>query len=161
MNWLMNLRGTRALEVGWLITAVPLWVGLYQGRAPFRKWLLSPITAVIWLFIAGIVAEVLRWLLERVGIADRSTPAAIVTLACFVVLGYAGGRLSARSQLSEVHKRGAFLEDGAYAQRESNKLKRRHDLITLAGVAVAPEDETKHFKLIGTTGTGKSTAIRE
>ena len=23
------------------------------------------------------------------------------------------------------------------------------------------EDETKHFKLIGTTGTGKSTAIRE
>jgi type IV secretory pathway TraG/TraD family ATPase VirD4 len=157
----MNLRGTRALEVGWLITAVPLWVGLFQGRAPFRKWLLSPITAVIWLFIAGIVAEVLRWLLERVGIADRSTPAAIVTLTCFVIIGYAGGRLSASSQLPEVHKRGAVLEDGAYAQRESSKLKRRYDLITLAGVAVAPEDETKHFKLIGTTGTGKSTAIRE
>ena len=33
--------------------------------------------------------------------------------------------------------------------------------ITLAGVPLAPEDETKHFKLIGTTGTGKSTAIRE
>ena len=31
----------------------------------------------------------------------------------------------------------------------------------LAGVAVAAMDETKHFKLIGTTGTGKSTAIRE
>ena len=29
----------------------------------------------------------------------------------------------------------------------------------LAGVAIAPQDETKHFKLIGTTGTGKSTAI--
>jgi type II secretory pathway predicted ATPase ExeA len=26
---------------------------------------------------------------------------------------------------------------------------------------VAAADETKHFKLIGTTGTGKSTAIRE
>ena len=26
---------------------------------------------------------------------------------------------------------------------------------------VAAEDETKHFKCIGTTGTGKSTAIRE
>ena len=26
---------------------------------------------------------------------------------------------------------------------------------------LAPEDEVKHFKLIGTTGTGKSTAIRE
>jgi type IV secretory pathway TraG/TraD family ATPase VirD4 len=31
----------------------------------------------------------------------------------------------------------------------------------LAGIPVAFADETKHFKLIGTTGTGKSTAIRE
>ncbi|MFZ1098678.1 MAG: type IV secretion system DNA-binding domain-containing protein, partial [Steroidobacteraceae bacterium] len=29
----------------------------------------------------------------------------------------------------------------------------------LAGVEVSPRDETRHFKLIGTTGTGKSTAI--
>jgi len=37
-----------------------------------------------------------------------------------------------------------------------------HDApITLAGIPVAAEDETKHFKFIGTTGTGKSTAIRE
>ncbi len=33
--------------------------------------------------------------------------------------------------------------------------------VTIAGVAIAPGDEVKHFKLIGTTGTGKSTAIRE
>jgi type IV secretory pathway TraG/TraD family ATPase VirD4 len=33
--------------------------------------------------------------------------------------------------------------------------------LTLAGVVIAAGDETKHFKLIGTTGTGKSTAIRE
>src|SRR4051794_7932604 len=33
--------------------------------------------------------------------------------------------------------------------------------ITLAGLQVAPLDETKHFKIIGTTGTGKSTAIHE
>ncbi|MGH8143196.1 MAG: type IV secretion system DNA-binding domain-containing protein, partial [Steroidobacteraceae bacterium] len=33
--------------------------------------------------------------------------------------------------------------------------------LTLAGQPVAAEDETKHFKLIGSTGTGKSTAIRE
>jgi type IV secretory pathway TraG/TraD family ATPase VirD4 len=35
------------------------------------------------------------------------------------------------------------------------------DDITLAGIAVKAIEETKHFKLIGTTGTGKSTAIRE
>jgi type IV secretory pathway TraG/TraD family ATPase VirD4 len=33
--------------------------------------------------------------------------------------------------------------------------------VTLGGVAISPGDETKHFKLIGTTGTGKTTAIRE
>ena len=35
------------------------------------------------------------------------------------------------------------------------------ELLTLAGVAIQPSDEPKHFKLIGTTGTGKTTAIRE
>jgi type IV secretory pathway TraG/TraD family ATPase VirD4 len=33
--------------------------------------------------------------------------------------------------------------------------------LSLAGVQVPLLDETKHFKMIGTTGTGKSTAIRE
>ena len=33
--------------------------------------------------------------------------------------------------------------------------------MTLAGVRITALDESKHFKLIGTTGTGKSTAIRE
>lgn len=32
---------------------------------------------------------------------------------------------------------------------------------TFAGHSVPPADETKHFKVLGTTGTGKSTAIRE
>ena len=33
--------------------------------------------------------------------------------------------------------------------------------MTLAGIAIAPQDECKHFKMLGTTGTGKSTAIHE
>ena len=37
----------------------------------------------------------------------------------------------------------------------------RDAAITLAGCEIPALDETKHFKLIGTTGTGKSTAIRE
>jgi type IV secretory pathway TraG/TraD family ATPase VirD4 len=35
------------------------------------------------------------------------------------------------------------------------------DYLRLAGVAIPPLDESKHFKFVGTTGTGKSTAIRE
>ena len=33
--------------------------------------------------------------------------------------------------------------------------------LSIAGIALAPLDELKHFKFIGSTGTGKSTAIRE
>jgi Type IV secretion-system coupling protein DNA-binding domain len=37
----------------------------------------------------------------------------------------------------------------------------RRQLLTVAGKPILPLDETKHFKMIGTTGTGKSTAIAQ
>jgi len=46
------------------------------------------------------------------------------------------------------------------ARRKGNERASNTD-ITLAGIPVAPADETKRFKLIGTTGTGKNTAIQE
>ncbi len=62
----------------------------------------------------------------------------------------------------ETHKRGALLRDGVAWQRRGARLKaRRSDVLTLAGVPVPFADEAKHFKLVGATGTGKSTAIRE
>ena len=69
-----------------------------------------------------------------------------------------GARLSGR----EFHKRGVLIADGAPMQRYTARRKKsRSELLTLAGVAIPPGDESKHFKLIGTTGTGKTTAIRE
>lgn len=51
----------------------------------------------------------------------------------------------------------------AAGRRRADPLERsaRPAPVTLAGFPLAAMDETKHFKLIGTTGTGKSTAIRE
>jgi type IV secretory pathway TraG/TraD family ATPase VirD4 len=67
-----------------------------------------------------------------------------------------------RGKPREQHRRGTLLVEGRRTQRRSARLKRsRRELLTLAGVGIAAADETKHFKLIGTTGTGKSTAIRE
>jgi type IV secretory pathway TraG/TraD family ATPase VirD4 len=68
-----------------------------------------------------------------------------------------------RMRTSRKHRRGALVLDGFQARNEIRLRKRRYGRasLTLAGVAIAPLDETKHFKLIGTTGTGKSTAIRE
>jgi type IV secretory pathway TraG/TraD family ATPase VirD4 len=60
------------------------------------------------------------------------------------------------------HRRGAQLSDGKSMQRRGARLRKASsDRLTLAGIAIPHADETKHFKLIGTTGTGKSTAIRE
>jgi type IV secretory pathway TraG/TraD family ATPase VirD4 len=71
-----------------------------------------------------------------------------VTLCARLFCG-AGHRLG-----RDVHKRGVLL---AHARRR----KARFGRLTVAGVAIPAVDETKHFKFIGTTGTGKSTAIRE
>ncbi len=53
----------------------------------------------------------------------------------------------------DVHKRGTrVLSRRRWPRRARGR-------VSLAGVALHPREETKHFKLIGTTGTGKSTAI--
>ncbi|HEY2678040.1 MAG TPA: type IV secretion system DNA-binding domain-containing protein [Steroidobacteraceae bacterium] len=62
----------------------------------------------------------------------------------------------------EMHKRGVLVADGKPMQRRCARRRRSNsDLLTLAGIAIPLIDEAKHFKLIGTTGTGKSTAIGE
>jgi type IV secretory pathway TraG/TraD family ATPase VirD4 len=68
-----------------------------------------------------------------------------------------------RRSSGDAHKRGSKVQDGRAAQRRARRQKRRQgdSVLTLAGVQIHPPDETKHFKLLGTTGTGKSTAIRE
>src|SRR5580698_2026073 len=80
----------------------------------------------------------------------------------FVVL--AGGRLlGSRSGARDIHKRGSQVAQDGQLRRNANRVRgpRAVSSLTLASVPVAAIDETKHFKLIGTTGTGKSTAIRE
>jgi type IV secretory pathway TraG/TraD family ATPase VirD4 len=63
----------------------------------------------------------------------------------------------------EWYKRGTLVVSGWRARHGISNVKfRRSDRsLHLAGMSIGPADETKHFKLIGTTGTGKSTAITE
>ncbi len=65
-------------------------------------------------------------------------------------------------QASTGHKRGVKLVTDTPRRQLSGLIARREPTqLTLAGVPVPADVEAKHFKLIGTTGTGKSTAIRE
>src|SRR4030088_671792 len=63
----------------------------------------------------------------------------------------------------EWYKRGALVETGwrAWNRMPTFKGWAGGRSLELAGLAVGQADETKHFKFIGTTGTGKSTAISE
>jgi type IV secretory pathway TraG/TraD family ATPase VirD4 len=90
----------------------------------------------------------------------RSGNAVLIVAA--LTIGLVGLSALIRRKSQETHKRGVLLMDGRELQRRTSRRKKLGaEALTLAGVAIAAADETKHFKLIGTTGTGKSTAIRE
>jgi len=100
----------------------------------------------------------MNWLefMERVQVAGVIGSVAVLSI------GLGACAWSVRARPEEKHRRGTRLVDGRRVQRLSARLARsRPEVLTLAGVALAAGDETKHFKLIGTTGTGKSTVIRE
>ncbi len=85
-----------------------------------------------------------------------------VPVAAALMLGIAACLALLRRRPRDTYKRGALLLDGRATQWRCARASSLCGTgLTLAGVAIAAQDETKHFKLIGTTGTGKSTAIRE
>jgi type IV secretory pathway TraG/TraD family ATPase VirD4 len=65
-----------------------------------------------------------------------------------------------RHRPTDLYKRGAQVLTGRRARRAIGRRCRGPGTgLTFAGVPVAAAEESRHFKLIGTTGTGKSTAI--
>ena len=69
------------------------------------------------------------------------------------------GLVARRAEESESHRRGARVLEGRQAARAIRR--RARSSLKFAGVPVDAAEETRHFKLVGTTGTGKSTAIGE
>ncbi|HEX4049867.1 MAG TPA: type IV secretion system DNA-binding domain-containing protein [Steroidobacteraceae bacterium] len=90
--------------------------------------------------------------------ASSASLAAVVILLVTVTAVIAGSGAVARLGDTDRHRRGARLRTQRAHRRRSV---RWPPAITMAGVPLRLPDEMRHFKLIGTTGTGKSTAIRE
>ena len=90
-----------------------------------------------------------------------ATPALLLIFGLVSIIG--GRLLASRASAAETHRRGTQLVPHKRAQRRTPRSSGHCGArpLTIAGVVVDALDETKHFKLIGTTGTGKSTAIRE
>ena len=119
--------------------------------------------------VVGLSFELLLWVLGKFFNLHFTGIFADLLGVLFIMMGGGLGGLywAARGQpLKPIHGRGAVVFDGADAQRQVRRLKSEAKRgaeapLTLAGVAVPFEDETKHFKFMGTTGAGKSTVMRE
>ena len=151
--------GSSGLATAYIIVVAAMVGGLIRSRATAKKYLLAPLYAVPLLFLVGVCNAILGVALEAAG-SHGLWLQLVVGLALLIVVGIAGGTvLALQSSVREPkHLRGAFVS------RAANKKVREapSDIpVTLAGIPIPLADETKHFKIIGTTGTGKSTAIRE
>jgi type IV secretory pathway TraG/TraD family ATPase VirD4 len=128
-------------------------IGLIRNHAHTGKLLLAPFLAVPGALIAAVVVASANTMLHALGVPSVLQDP--FGMAAFIGIGYTGGRFLARDPTSgPLHRRGAVVAEGGGVSDSNSSL-------TLAGIGIAMEDETKHFKFIGTTGTGKSTAIRE
>lgn len=103
-----------------------------------------------------------RWLMVREWFqVDGGLKLSVLLFATWLIV--MAVMLMWRSASRDVHKRGTKVLTGWRARPRTARQPKSCNggLLSLAGVPIAPLDETKHFKLIGTTGTGKSTAIRQ
>jgi hypothetical protein len=159
-------RGWSGLALGYASVQAPMLVGLVRARAVWHRFLLAPLLAAPMTAIAGTGMALTGQALRGLGLAP-SGPwlwGAGVTLCAGI--GYVSGRSlwgSPGAASASVHQRGALVTRAGERDRNEQRgaVAERGAALRLAGLQVAPSDETKHFKFIGTTGTGKSSAIAQ
>ena len=152
MNW---NHGTNGLLIGFAVSALGVLIGLRVGRAPLSRLLAFPLIAIPVLIGAVLLWTALSAPLRSLGLSGVIPYLGLAFIAIFS--GFAG-KLLAKLPGSQTHKRGTLLDEVTSNAAHSRGTPKG---LTLAAQPVLESDETKHFKMIGTTGTGKSTAIRE
>ncbi len=156
--------GWHAFEMAYAAVQIPMVVAMARGRAALGRFVLAPLVAAPLAGLATGGAAIAGAALAHFGVPHAGAAELAVAAFMSATLGYSGGR-SIRNDSSPHlgHQRGSIVVDrsskrGRSQAREADS---REAALTLAGQAISAQDETKHFKLIGTTGTGKSTAIQE
>ena len=167
------VRGWPGLALQFASVQVPMLAALVRGRAQWRAFVASPAVAGTLMAATGIAMSVASPVLHAMHAAGGGAVEFAVGAGLGGFLGYGGGKvLSTPDHDEDGHVRGTTVLDaedpaverGAWRARgrARGRSAREHRCgITLAGVPVPAADETKHFKLMGTTGAGKSTAIAE
>ncbi len=154
--------GWAGLATAYTVVQAPMILGLMRSRAQFHHYLASPVIAVPLTAVAAVGIALSSTCLKQLGFELHGLAQLGLGAGMSAMLGYTGAASIARGTPHDTsHQRGALVADGAAPVAPNKRRNVRDTGITLAGVAVREQDETKHFKLIGTTGTGKSTAIQE
>jgi type IV secretory pathway TraG/TraD family ATPase VirD4 len=142
------LHGWSSIALAYAAVQAPMIAGLIQARATLQQYAIAPIAALPLTAVAAAGSALF---------AAHGAAHAVLAVGASALLGYAGGRVLTRGAAADkVHQRGAYIAERAPAQAAESDAG-----LSLAGIRVPDVDEGKHFKLIGTTGTGKSTAIQE
>jgi type IV secretory pathway TraG/TraD family ATPase VirD4 len=142
------LQGWSGVAMTYAAVQLPMIASLIRERANLREYAVAPFAALPLTAMAGIGSALF---------ASHGFVHAVLAAGGSMLLGYGGGRvLARRAAADKLHERGAQI-----MERAPPKAANSDAGISLAGFTVPALDETKHFKLIGTTGTGKSTAVLE
>jgi hypothetical protein len=162
------LRGWSGLTLDYATVQAPMWVAMARRHAGLRAFAVSPAVAGTLMVATGLGMSLAGPLLHALHVADGGLMEFAIGGSLGGLLGYGGGRtLAAPRPGGEGYIRGATVvtaEQGAAQSGKRQTGSRAHSAsmdVTIAGIPVPAADESKHFKLIGTTGAGKSTAIIE
>jgi hypothetical protein len=158
----MLMQGWWGLAAAYTAAGAPMLAGLIRGHAALPKLLLSPLIAVPVTTIAAAGVAVASPLTHVLGIASDGLWHLAFNSALVAGIGYFSGvKLASGNSVAPAYQRGALVIAPKPAAPLRSRARGREGGLMLAGVELAAQDETKHFKFIGTTGTGKSTAIHQ
>ena len=150
--------GTDGAAVAYSLALVGLVVGLLASDSAPRRYALAPLIAVPVAIVTAVGSALLLLAMPHVVSALGVRGALIGRATLMLMAGLVVGLWSPDRRVGHVVKRGTRIIDTPRTRRARRGGQR--GVLTLAGQPVPALDEAKHFKIIGTTGTGKSTAIR-
>ena len=144
------------------VTVASYASGLLARRAAWARYLTAPVAGAPLTLIGMILAGVIQTAVGAVGLGGQ--PYLALSGLGLVGAGFFGAWFTLQRAKGPSIRRGTVVDDRGVekptSERALAKLRSR-GVLTFAGRELPLEDETKHFKIIGTTGTGKSTTIRE
>jgi type IV secretory pathway TraG/TraD family ATPase VirD4 len=136
---------------------------MVRRHAAMARVLLSPALSIPVMAAAGIATALGCSLIDSAGVGG-SLLHLTIGAGLSAALGYSSGSLLAKESSSRYgYQRGAIVLPYGRSTRLGGRTETQSSGLglTLAGEPIGIKDEVKHFKFIGATGAGKSTAITE